>query len=126
VTKVMTKLGLTINETKTSLRNAHRNASTSSLLVRRASVRGERELVSGASPSKRVATSSKTNTTAPSRFYQAIRLIRTTQMRSTTAPYHGAEDDLQRALADFKKFSECPSDPDGPEAVQRVTKPECR
>ena len=31
--------------------------------------------------------------------------------------------DLQRALADFKKFSEmAPSDPDGPKAIERVTK----
>jgi tetratricopeptide (TPR) repeat protein len=33
------------------------------------------------------------------------------------------KNDLQRALADFKKFSElAPSDPDGPKAVERVTK----
>jgi tetratricopeptide (TPR) repeat protein len=33
------------------------------------------------------------------------------------------KNDLQRALADFKKFSElAPSDPDGVEAVERVTK----
>ena len=33
------------------------------------------------------------------------------------------KNDLQRALADFKKFSELsPSDPDGPKAVERVTK----
>lgn len=33
------------------------------------------------------------------------------------------KNDLQRALADFKKFSElAPSDPDGPEAVERVAK----
>ena len=33
------------------------------------------------------------------------------------------KNDLQRALADFKKFSElAPSDPDGPKAIERVTK----
>jgi tetratricopeptide (TPR) repeat protein len=33
------------------------------------------------------------------------------------------KNDLQRALADFMKFSElAPSDPDGPKAVERVTK----
>jgi hypothetical protein len=33
------------------------------------------------------------------------------------------KNDLQSALADFKKFSElAPSDPDGPKAVERVTK----
>jgi hypothetical protein len=31
--------------------------------------------------------------------------------------------DLQHALADYKRFSElAPSDPDGPEAIARVTK----
>jgi tetratricopeptide (TPR) repeat protein len=35
----------------------------------------------------------------------------------------GRKNDLQRALSDFKKFSElAPSDPDGPKAVERVTK----
>jgi len=33
------------------------------------------------------------------------------------------KNDLQRALADFKKFFELvPSDPDGPKAIERVTK----
>ena len=33
------------------------------------------------------------------------------------------KNDLQRALADFRKFSElAPSDPDGPKAIERVTK----
>ena len=33
------------------------------------------------------------------------------------------KNDLQRALTDFKKFSElAPSDPDGPKAIERVTK----
>ena len=36
---------------------------------------------------------------------------------------YAKKNDLQRALADFKKFSElAPSDPDGPKAVERVTK----
>ena len=33
------------------------------------------------------------------------------------------KSDLQRALADFKKFSELvPADPDGAKAIERVTK----
>jgi hypothetical protein len=33
------------------------------------------------------------------------------------------KNDLKRALADFKTFSElAPSDPDGPKAIERVTK----
>ena len=33
------------------------------------------------------------------------------------------KNDLQRALADFRRFAElAPSDPDGPKAIQRVTK----
>jgi len=33
------------------------------------------------------------------------------------------KSDLQRALADFKTFTElAPSDPDGPKAIERVTK----
>jgi tetratricopeptide (TPR) repeat protein len=37
------------------------------------------------------------------------------------------KSDLQRALADFKKFAELdPSDPDGPEAIKRVTKASSR
>jgi tetratricopeptide (TPR) repeat protein len=57
-------------------------------------------------------------------YNQAIRL----NPNYATAFYNrGAswarKNDLQRALADFKKFSElAPSDPDGPEAVERVTK----
>jgi hypothetical protein len=34
-----------------------------------------------------------------------------------------SKNDLQRALADFEKFSElAPSDPNGPKAVERITK----
>jgi tetratricopeptide (TPR) repeat protein len=57
-------------------------------------------------------------------YNQAIRL----NPNYATAFYNrGAswarKNDLQRALADFKKFSELsPSDPDGPKAVERVTK----
>jgi len=57
-------------------------------------------------------------------YNQAIRL----NPNYATAFYNrgvswARKNDLQRALADFKKFSElAPSDPDGPEAVERATK----
>jgi tetratricopeptide (TPR) repeat protein len=57
-------------------------------------------------------------------YNQAIRL----NPNYATAFYNrgvswARKNDMQRALADFKKFSElAPSDPDGPEAVERATK----
>ena len=70
-------------------------------------------------------TTTKANTTAPSRTTtRRSGSIRTTHWRSITAPLAWErKNDLQRALADYQRFAElAPSDPNGPKCVERVTK----